>query len=264
MVNQNGHHEIMPQTNENGMKTVHTMEQSLQPLINQLSSLTTNGTNSCASSSNSFINTNGHNHNNTSNNLNCTNDSISNGNGNTQSRRKGRSKRAHTLVESVIDAIENFIRQGVDIAQESIEMRDELMQAISDIRKSGSNMAEASRDFANEPLVTQKRINMIKASRDLLGAIATLLTIADVIDVNQLIKVIQLVQNDLSNLKNASNQDELTHYFKSYGKNLIELTNLAGKRQADLKDIKLRDELASARACLKKHSLLLLTASKVI
>ena len=51
--------------------------------------------------------------------------------------------------------------------------------------------------------------------------------------------------------------------FKNYGRNLIELTNLAGKRQVDMKDSKLRDELASARATLKKNTLKLFTSSKV-
>lgn len=37
----------------------------------------------------------------------------------------------------------------------------------------------------------------------------------------------------------------------------------AAKRQQELKDPQLRDDLAAARAILKKHSTMLLTASKV-
>ena len=59
-------------------------------------------------------------------------------------------------------------------------------------------------------------------------------------------------------------QDELTHHFKNYGRNLIELTNQTGKRQMDMRDAKLKDELASARATLKKHSLKLFTSSKTL
>lgn len=39
--------------------------------------------------------------------------------------------------------------------------------------------------------------------------------------------------------------------------------NQAAKRQQELKDPQLRDDLAAARAVLKKHSTMLLTASKV-
>jgi len=40
--------------------------------------------------------------------------------------------------------------------------------------------------------------------------------------------------------------------------------NQAAKRQQELKDPQLRDDLAAARAVLKKHSTMLLTASKVL
>lgn len=177
--------------------------------------------------------------------------------------RKGRSKRAHTLVESLVEAIENFLRQGSELAHEYPEMKDDIMKAIGAIRQSGNSMAEASRDFANDPLCNQKRSVMIRHSRDLLSSIAALLNIADCIDTNLLLACIQLVQQDLGSLKNASNQDELTHHFKLFGAHIVDLTNLAGKKQSEIGDVKLRDELASARATLKKNTLKLLTSSKV-
>ena len=179
------------------------------------------------------------------------------------SKKKGKSKRAHVLVESVVEAIENFIRQGADIAQENPDCSDELMQAIGEVRATGNTMAESSRDFANDPLSSPKRAVMVQASRDLLNAVTNLLSIADMIDLNALIRSVQAVQQDLNNIKNSSNQDELMHHFKSYGVNVVELTNQAARRQADLKDTKLKDELASARATLKKSSLKLLTSAKV-
>lgn len=211
-----------------------TAESLLMPILNQLNSLSLSSTTS------------------------------SNFQSNLTNRKKGRSKRAHSLVEYLIDAIENFLRQGAEIVQENAEMREDLMQCINEIRQTGNLMAETSRDFVNDPLSTQKRMVMVKASRDLLNAISRLLTLADMLDANVLIRAIQVVQQDLSNLKNSSNQDELTHHFKNYGRNLIELTSLSGKRQAVLTDPKLRDELASARAILKKHSLKLFTTSKTL
>lgn len=51
--------------------------------------------------------------------------------------------------------------------------------------------------------------------------------------------------------------------FKQFGRNANELIKQAAKRQQELKDPQLRDDLAAARAMLKKHSTMLLTASKV-
>lgn len=64
-------------------------------------------------------------------------------------------------------------------------------------------------------------------------------------------------------MKNASSQSELLEQIKSFGQNANELMNQAAKRQQELKDPQLRDDLAAARAVLKKHSTMLLTASKV-
>jgi catenin alpha len=50
---------------------------------------------------------------------------------------------------------------------------------------------------------------------------------------------------------------------RQFGRNANELIKQAAKRQQELKDPQLRDDLAAARAVLKKHSTMLLTASKV-
>lgn len=71
------------------------------------------------------------------------------------------------------------------------------------------------------------------------------------------------VEDDLEKLKNASSHSELLDNIKAFGRNASELMNQAAKRQQELKDPQLRDDLAAARAVLKKHSTMLLTASKV-
>lgn len=103
-------------TSEELVKTSKTVEFHLQPLLDELGSLSLNAPN--------------------------------------QHDRglKGRSKRAHVLVEAVCDSIEQFIRQGAEVAQENPEMRDEVMQTISTLRSHGNQMAEASKEFANDPL----------------------------------------------------------------------------------------------------------------
>lgn len=67
----------------------------------------------------------------------------------------------------------------------------------------------------------------------------------------------------MEKVKNASSQVELLDNIKAFGRNASELMNQAAKRQQELKDPQLRDDLAAARAVLKKHSTMLLTASKV-
>ncbi len=49
---------------------------------------------------------------------------------------------------------------------------------------------------------------------------------------------------------------------RMFGRNASELMAQAARRQQELKDPALRDDLAAARAVLKKHSMMLLTASK--
>ena len=71
------------------------------------------------------------------------------------------------------------------------------------------------------------------------------------------------VEDDLSRLQNASSQAELVENFRQLGRNTDELVNQAARRQMELKDPRLRDNLAAARAVLKKNSMMLLTASKV-
>ena len=184
-----------------------TVESLLQPLLNQLNSLgiSSSGTSVGAHLQQANINTN-----------------------TSKQSKKGRSKRANLLVESLVEAIENFLRHGSEIAHENEDMRNDLLQCINDIRMSGNIMIESSRDFANEPTSSQKKLLMAEASRDLLNSIGQLLSLTDIIDVNALLRSIQAVQQDLINLKNSSNQDELTHHFKNYGRNLIDLTNQTG------------------------------------
>ena len=50
---------------------------------------------------------------------------------------------------------------------------------------------------------------------------------------------------------------------RQFGRSASELAAQAAKRQRELKEPRMKDELAAARAVLKKHSTMLLTASKV-
>lgn len=71
------------------------------------------------------------------------------------------------------------------------------------------------------------------------------------------------VEDDLARLQSASSQSELLDNFRAFGRNTDELVQQAARRQMELKDPQMRDNLAAARAVLKKNSMMLLTASKV-
>ncbi|XP_069672859.1 catenin alpha isoform X1 [Periplaneta americana] len=178
-------------------------------------------------------------------------------------KKKGRSKRAHVLVAAVEKATENFIEKGELIAYENPDIKQEMLSAVEEVRKTGEAMSMAAREFADDPCSSLKRGNMVRAARNLLSAVTRLLILADMVDVHLLLKSLRVVEDDLEKLKNASSQSELLDNIKTFGRNASELMSLAVKRQQELKDPQLRDDLAAARAVLKKHSTMLLTASKV-
>ena len=82
------------------------------------------------------------------------------------------------------------------------------------------------------------------------------------IDVHILLTSLKIVRSDLEIMKKASSQQELASSFQTFGEDMMELDHKAYYRQIDLRDPRYRDDLASARATMKKNSMMLLTASK--
>jgi len=177
-------------------------------------------------------------------------------------KKKGRSKKAHVLSAAVQKATENFIAKGEEIAQENPEIQSEMMAAVEDVKKTGETMKSASKDFADDPCSSMKRGVMVRAARALLSSVARLLIVADMVDVHLLMKSLRMVEDDLDRIRNASSQQELLNSFRDYGKSVVELSDRAGRRQHDLLDPTRRDEIAAARATLKKNNMMLLTTSK--
>lgn len=58
-------------------------------------------------------------------------------------KKKGRSKRAHLLVANVIQATENFINKAGEIAHENPDMRNDLLQSMDEVKRTGKE----SRDW---------------------------------------------------------------------------------------------------------------------
>ncbi|KPI99623.1 Catenin alpha [Papilio xuthus] len=127
----------------------------------------------------------------------------------------------------------------------------------------GAAMSLAAREFSEEPCASAVRSAMVRAARALLSAVTRLLILADMVDVHLLLAKLRAVETDLDKLKSASSQSELVESARQFGRSANELAAQAAKRQKELKEPRMKDELAAARAVLKKHSTMLLTASKV-
>ncbi|CAH2083277.1 unnamed protein product [Euphydryas editha] len=178
-------------------------------------------------------------------------------------KRPGKSKRASALVATVERATEIFIERGQTIAYENPEITQEMLAAVEEVRKAGAAMSLAAREFSEEPCASSVRSGMVRAARGLLSAVTRLLILADMVDVHLLLSNLRTVENDLDKLKSASSQSELLESARQFGRSAHELAAQAARRQRELKEPRLKDELAAARAVLKKHSTMLLTASKV-
>ncbi|XP_050360023.1 catenin alpha isoform X1 [Nymphalis io] len=178
-------------------------------------------------------------------------------------KRPGKSKRASALVATVERATEIFIERGQTIAYENPEITQEMLAAVEEVRKAGAAMSLAAREFSEEPCASSVRSGMVRAARSLLSAVTRLLILADMVDVHLLLSNLRTVENDLDKLKSASSQSELLESARQFGRSANELAAQAARRQKELKEPRMKDELAAARAVLKKHSTMLLTASKV-
>lgn len=177
-------------------------------------------------------------------------------------KKKGKSKRAHVLVAAVERATANFVEKGEMIALENPDIKKEMLSTVEEVRRTGEEMSSSAKEFANDPCSSVKRGNMVRASRNLLSSVTRLLILADMIDVHLLMKKLHRVEDDLEYLKSVSSQAELMEGMDRFGKSSADLMTQAAKRQFELKDPVSRDDLAAARAVLKKHSMMLLTASK--
>jgi len=182
--------------------------------------------------------------------------------GNKSPKKKGKSKRAHVLVAAVERATANFVERGNQIARENPEIEREMLVAVDEVMNTGQAMSAAAREFANDPCSSIKRGNMVRAARNLLSAVTRLLILADMIDIHLLLKKLRRVEDDLEHLRTVSSQAELMESIARFGTSARDLMSQTAKRQQELTDPAMRDDLAAARAVLKKHSMMLLTASK--
>ena len=176
--------------------------------------------------------------------------------------KKGKSKNAHVLSLAIERATAEFIEKAEQIAKENPFVENDLMKALDEVKATGDRMRVVTTDFCEDPLSANVRKHLVTASRELLSAVTRLLIIADMVDVHVLLKSLKIVRDDLDTMKKASSQQELYSKFQTFGEGMMDLDSKAYHRQIDLRDPQQRDDMASARATMKKNSMMLFTASK--
>ncbi|XP_069619961.1 catenin alpha-1 [Ranitomeya imitator] len=177
-------------------------------------------------------------------------------------KKKGRSKKAHVLAASVEQATQNFLEKGDKIAKESQFLKQELIDAVEDVRKQGEVMRSGSGEFADDPCSSVKRGNMVRAARALLSAVTRLLILADMADVYKLLVQLKVVEEGIVKLRNAGTEQDLGIQYKALKAEVDKLNLMAAKRQQELKDVGHRDQMAAARGILQKNIPILYTASQ--
>ena len=92
------------------------------------------------------------------------------------------------LAKAVDLAVERFITAGRQIAEDNPEFKQRLLHACYSVFESSKVMKEHTTAFVEDPRSSERRAEMIKASRALLGSVAKLMIEADYIDVQNLLR----------------------------------------------------------------------------
>lgn len=144
---------------------------------------------------------------------------------------RNKSTSAQILVKFLNESIENFLNNSINVLSENSAniLEVQIANEIDAFRLKSNQMMQLSRNFANDPGSSEKRVVMIQRSRELLGYVARILAIADLIDLKQLNVVLEQIEINLNLMKNSTCQEELMTHFKSYGLNFKELINYTKK-----------------------------------
>jgi len=178
-------------------------------------------------------------------------------------KKKGKSVRPQALVKCVEEATASFILKGGEIARENPELSSAIKEAIETTKVNGEVMTKTSSAFAEDPCSSMKRGSMVRAARALLSSVTRLMILADIADCYKLILRLKLLKELAAKVRDSSNADELLENFEEFNKNMAQLSFASMARQNDLKDFRKRDDLAAARAELKKNGELLYSSSLV-
>nr|XP_033796352.1 catenin alpha-3 isoform X2 [Geotrypetes seraphini] len=176
---------------------------------------------------------------------------------NPSSKKKGCSKKAPILLQSVEEATWNLLDKGEKIAKDASMFKEEISAALLDVRNASEALKKTAKEFTKDSCNLPKREAVAQAARTLLTAVTRLLILADMLDVMYLLQHITAFQRTFESLQSASDKSELQKKYQKFGEELEALDCLTYKRQQDLKSSDKRDEIAGARASLKRNSSLL-------
>ncbi|XP_071941893.1 alpha-catulin-like [Antedon mediterranea] len=162
-------------------------------------------------------------------------------------------------------AVSKFVSVGEALGKENLDIQDELHEACSEAQVAGNNIARLTDTNSWLASTTQNstdKNSMIKAARGLLSAVTKVLLLADRVVIKQIIVAEQKVKKSLNKLETVQNFTEFVQLFSQFGKEMVELAHLTGDRQNDLKDERIRVQMAAARGVLEKSTMMLLTSCK--
>ncbi|XKL59885.1 hypothetical protein PGB90_000901 [Kerria lacca] len=172
-----------------------------------------------------------------------------------------RSVRALARVGQAVNlAIERFVTVGETIADDNPEIKCDMYQACKDARSAGAvieNLCDTA--FENS---RNDRSAVVRAARCLLSSVTRVLLLADSVVVKQLLHAKEKVSRSLGRLESVTNFTEFVKAFSQFGSEMVELAHLTGDRQNDLKDERRRAQMSAARQILERSTMLLLISSK--
>ena len=147
--------------------------------------------------------------------------------------------------EAVNLAVERFVDIGETLANENLEIQNDMLIACQEARQAGLSiklLTEMSMmgstidlsDYNSDSVKESKQssLTMTHAANSLLNAIIKVLLLADVVIINQIIKAQKKVSQTLNKLESLSSGFWLfVKLFTQYGSDMIELAHLTGDRQ---------------------------------
>ncbi|KAJ7338389.1 hypothetical protein JRQ81_011785, partial [Phrynocephalus forsythii] len=185
-------------------------------------------------------------------------------------RRSDRTLRAIQQVGQAVNlAVGRFVMVGEAIANENLELKEEMKIACTEAKQAGETIAHLTDVAALDPpeadgqiTVFTDKTGVVKAARLLLSSVTKVLVLADRIVIKQIITSRNKVLLTMEQLEKVSSFQEFVQIFSQFGNEMVEFAHLTGDRQNDLKDEKKKAKMAASRAILEKCTMMLLTASK--
>ncbi|XP_066580983.1 alpha-catulin isoform X2 [Prorops nasuta] len=172
-----------------------------------------------------------------------------------------RSLRAVARVGQAVNlAVERFVTVGETIADDNPEIKQDMYEACKEARVAGGAIEKLCECAMEDSLAD--RGSVVRAARCLLGSVTRVLLLADIVVVKQLLLAKDKVARSLGRLESVSNFTEFVKAFSQFGAEMVELAHLTGDRQNDLKDERRRAQMAAARQVLERSTMMLLTSSK--